>query len=369
MIHAWQRMLAETLARSGASRRLQARLHGRRTLAWAVVVYAALQLGVTLTIDSADPDLRDTEYGHRLALLRAKQAECPDRPLLFALGSSRTLYGFRPDALGESADGPLAFNFGGLGAGPIVERIFLDRLLAEDLRPHWLVIEIHPALLHPAPYGHERRKRSEVQRFSFRDIRLLSRFVGAPPALWADWLALRLGGCYWYRAALLSQRAPSWMTAPRHRDPHGFERVGSLGWVPGPWRIDDEAVRRKNVDGSIRRFAGALRDFRVGDGERRALRDMLDICRREHIEVCLCLMPEATRFRHGYPARTRRQVDALTDELRSEFGVKVIDAGNWCGDRCFVDGEHLLAAGATKFSQRFAHEVLRPWLAGPTARR
>jgi hypothetical protein len=84
-------------------------------------------------IDSAEPGLCDSEYGHRLALLRAKQAACPDRPLLFALGSSRTLYGFRPDALGKSADGALAFNFGGLGAGPLVERMFLDRLLAVSM--------------------------------------------------------------------------------------------------------------------------------------------------------------------------------------------------------------------------------------------
>ena len=369
MVLASRYLLAERLAGGSASRYFAARGHGRRTLAWAVATYVALQLVVTLIIDSSEPGLRDTEYGHRLALLRAKQAACLDRPLLFALGSSRTLYGFRPDALGESAEGTLAFNFGGLGAGPLVERMFLDRLLVEGLRPRWLVIEIHPALLHPAPYGTDRRNPPEVERFSLRDIRLLSRFVDAPQALWADWLGLRLGGCYWYRAALLSQRAPSWMTALRHRDPHGFERFGSLGWVPGPWRIDDEAVRQTNVDASIRRFAAALHDFRVGDGERRALRDMLDICRHEHIEVCLCLMPEATRFRRGYPARTRRQIDAFMAELRSEFRIKVIDAGNWCDDRGFVDGEHLMADGATEFSERFLREVLRPWFAGTTARR
>jgi len=350
------------------SRRVGPRVHGRLTLAWAIAAYVVLQIGTTLLVDSAEPELRDTEYGHRLALLRAKRAAGPDRPLLLALGSSRTLYGFRPDVLGESTAGPLAFNFGGLGAGPLVERMFLDRLLADGLRPRWLVIEIHPALLHPAPYGGDRRRRPEVERFSARDVRLLSRYAPAPPALWADWLRLRMGGCYWYRAALLSRRAPSWMTAPRHRDPHGFERSGRLGWVPGPWRIDDEAVRRKNVDASIRRFAAALGDFRVGDGERRALRDMLDICLRERIEVCLCLMPEATRFRGGYPAGTRRKIDALMAELRSEFRVRIIDAGDWCDDRCFVDGEHLLAHGAAQFSARFAHDVLRPWLAGRDAR-
>src|SRR5260370_32223182 len=118
----------------------------RRTLAAGLLFFLAAQLAFNIVADMRHPELYDPEYGVRLALLRARMAEMPDRPLLLLIGSSRTVMSFPPEVLGElrSADGArvLPFNFSHLAAGPLINLIAYDRLRRAGIRPTWLVMEV-----------------------------------------------------------------------------------------------------------------------------------------------------------------------------------------------------------------------------------
>jgi hypothetical protein len=86
----------------------------RACLLWGLAFFLAAQLGMLLGTQYLWPQLRDPEYGYKLALLRRHRAAEPDRPLLVLLGSSRTGQGIRPGVLADlpATNGrtPLVFN-------------------------------------------------------------------------------------------------------------------------------------------------------------------------------------------------------------------------------------------------------------------
>ena len=49
------------------------------------------QIGLSLAVETVMPEWRDPEYGHRIKQLRQLCSDHPDRPLVVAVGSSRTL--------------------------------------------------------------------------------------------------------------------------------------------------------------------------------------------------------------------------------------------------------------------------------------
>src|SRR5262245_4547828 len=88
-------------------------------LAALVTLAVVAQVALSTWLECGDPRLRDPEYGARLARLRQRVREQPDRPLVVALGSSRVAMGVRPAAVDEPAGPgrPRLFNFGLVGAG------------------------------------------------------------------------------------------------------------------------------------------------------------------------------------------------------------------------------------------------------------
>src|SRR5262245_35057177 len=116
-----------------------------KTLAWGLAVFVGAQLALAAAIEQWRPEWRDPEYGTKRRLLHALLAEQPDRPLLLVLGSSRTDAGLRPDRLPDVLPGsPVVFNFSLVGSGPFKELLCLHRLLAEGIRPQWLIVECWP---------------------------------------------------------------------------------------------------------------------------------------------------------------------------------------------------------------------------------
>src|SRR5947209_5552138 len=121
----------------------QSRYRARR-LFWTIPFFVFLQVTFTVALDQCNPELVDPEYHVRLSKLRSLQKEAPDRPLLLVLGSSRTAMSFKPEAVSQlsPAQGKalLPFNFSHYGAGPLFNLMELQRLLADGIKPAWLVV-------------------------------------------------------------------------------------------------------------------------------------------------------------------------------------------------------------------------------------
>jgi hypothetical protein len=106
-------------------------------------------------------------------------------------------------------------------------------------------------------------------------------------------------------------------------------------------------------------FYPTLRRLSVGKGPSRALRDLLDLCRREEIPVVLVLMPESAVFRSWYAPESLAPARGLLAQLRETYGVRVIDASDWLADKDFVDGHHAQGSGADVFTTRLREELGR----------
>jgi len=348
-------------------------MRGRAAIGWGIVAFATLQAGFSWIIDRWEPGLRDPEYGRKRSLLRARIAEHPDRPLVLALGTSRTAYGLRPGTVsGVTTEGtqPLVFNFGVLGGGPLYELVYLNRLLDEGIRPTTVLIEVHPPLLHDVP-DLSFVLAPVVERCDARDLAVLRRFTAGPVVLYAKWLRLRLVTCHRYRYVLISRAAPRWVTEAPPPDVQGLTKTDQLGWVPYPWDAPDDALRRERSLQTVAAYECAIRDYAVSDAPDRALREMLDVCRRRQIDAALVIMPEESEYRRTFARRTHARAETYLDALCGEYDVPLFDAREWCDDTDFGDAQHLLREGADRFSAMFTGDRLHPWLTanrnGPAA--
>ena len=307
------------------------------------------------------PALRHPEYGRKLALLTTEAAARPREPLLLALGTSRTAFGFCP-ASDKSPTAAWQFNFGLTGIGPVQQLLCLHRLLAAGIRPAQLLIEIHPAFLHQTCDWCETRA-VDVRKLDWSDLRVMRRYAFEPRELTFRWLASRMAPWYAYRVELLRRAAPGWLDEACQRDERMLVQTDRFGWSRFPLRPADDAERQRVGKWSADLYTVALTGFEVTDVPRRAIAEMLDICRREQIDSALVLMPEGELFRRRYPSAALTRLDEYLSQVRRDFALRVFDCRDWCDDAQFCDGQHLLPEGAAAFTTRLHDRLLAPWLA------
>lgn len=337
---------------------------GRGALLWGLASFAALQVLLAVAIELRFPELRDPEFGRKATRLDARITSTAARPYtVVMLGSSRVLFGFdarRLEAPLASAAGrpAVVYNFGLTGAGPLAELLTLRRLLARGRRPDLLLVEVLPALLSERC---DEREHFPALRLWRADLPLLERY-GA--RLRADWWAAQPVPWYEHRFAILSLLLP-------HLLPDALRQDWAWGCDECGWaRSDGEMTaeqRRAAEERARREYGHLLADFRPGERACRALRELLDTCRRERIPVTLVLMPEATTFQALYGPEARSRTDALLADLGRDYGMPVLDARAWVADDGFWDSHHLKGAGAVAFTDRLGRSLeARP--AGPHAR-
>ncbi len=332
-------------------------------LLWGVVFFAAAQVFLAVRMDTAQPELRDPEFGLKLARLRALLRAHPGRPLVLVLGSSRPDLAFRPEVLmgdGPEASRPLLFNFGLTGFGPIPQYLCLRRLLAEGIRPQWVIAEVLAPVLHQEP-GPGNETWLSASRLGWGDLAVLRPYCRKPVLLYRDWLAAHLVPAFTQRFGVLARYARRWL--PPQALEESWPTMTSLGWVRGPEGVD-AATRRGATAHAHDQYVGHFQDFAITPTPDRALRQLLAVCRQEGIRPVLVLMPEGSAFRGWYPPTARAQIDGYLGRLSRDTGVPVIDTRTWMADEDFFDSHHLLVGGATKFTRRFQDEVLRPLLHG-----
>jgi hypothetical protein len=351
----------------------------RRTAAARAAVLCALTLCVGshvvlgVGLDRYWPALRDPEYGCRLESLRRLLAEEPRRPLVIALGSSRTQMGLKPDSLGIGpvpagpgrADAePLVFNLGLAGCGPLTQAVVLRRLKEDGVRPDWVLLEVLPPALHVDSTADELLGGDRVSLLKRGDLETARPYCRDPDRMRADWLQSRLAAWSTVRFCLLSHVVPGWLP-PKDCRRYLWENTDPLGWLEFPVAVLTPDYRRRQLDHTRSQYAANLADFRVLPRPDRALRQALDFCRAESWRTALYLMPEGPEFRRLYAPGAREEIDRYLAGLGRDYGVPVLDGRDFIPDESeFSDSHHPLPAGARRFSERFGREALGPLLRG-----
>jgi hypothetical protein len=343
----------------------------RAALAGSLLLFAGLQFSLTLVMEDWLPALRDPEYGCKAVRLRTLLTEEPGRPLVVVLGSSRSLLGIRPDLLTADWTGPgrepTAFNYAFTGCGPIMELVCLHRLLRGGVRPDGLLLEIHPALLHQED-GYEEERWIPPERLGWNDLRVRWRYSAQPWVQGSRWLESRLVPASSKRFCIMSHLAPDWLPWGESRQ-DGWLSMDRWGWLPNRKKGVTAEEYTQGAQRALKEYCASFLAYRITDRCDRAVRELLDICRRERIRVALVTLPEGTMFQAAFPPHAHAVIRDCLLGWSAEYDVPWIDARSWLPDPCFSDGHHLLPVGARLLSQRLRYEAMPQVLAAPEVRR
>jgi len=329
----------------------------RSALLFGALAVALIQVALNLALPAACPYLGDPEYQVRLDSTRKQLLAHPERPLAVVLGSSHALTGLCPAAL-DPQPPFLLMNFGHTNSGPIVELLYLRRLLADGVRPKHVYFELMPGLL--GKHGPVECL-VPLRRLGWPDLGILAPYSERPARMYLEWVRWQTASGYSLRMALDRDGLPAWHPSDKVWQSY-WRELDVYGWRRFPRESATEQERAYWSRNDYNLFGQYLHSFSVAPVQDRALRDSIDLCRREGIEVTLFLMPEARRFQAFYSPASEATLAAYLQELRDRFGVAVVDARTWLADEEFGDRHHLLPHGAETFTRRFIAEVVAPRL-------
>jgi hypothetical protein len=321
----------------------------RLVLAW-LFAFVAMQLGIGLALERPLAAVRDPDYTARAALLHDRIIESPGRPLILVLGTSRSLYGLRPESLevGDrpGSQQPLVFNFSPHGYGPIHHCVVLERLLREGIRPSAIVLEL-------APYQLCLDTRINTLLLTRREMLKSLPFWDKPESTVREWTLAHAVPCFAYRFQFMLRLLPSWV--PATANPFSWSDLSRFGWRPIPFgNAPTRSAAQIHAE-----FGCVLREYRVGAASELALNRLVETCRNEHIPLVVLFMPESPAFRACYSEQAERAIHDLRQRLENDSGMPTVDARDWLdSERFFADGHHLLPSGAEAFTRRFQSEVL-----------
>ena len=330
--------------------------YARSTVLWFAFALVAGHLVLAASMAYLFPRLRDPEYGRKLDRMQSRVAERPGRPLVVALGSSRVAMGLRPEVVEASGSNAVVFNHALIGSGPVMELMCLRRLLADGVRPDSLVIEVWAPFLYQE--GHFREEvRIDVNRVRRDDLPTLRPYLTDPEKLDRETLRARLSPWHSHRFYLMSLISPGWLPFTLRRD-FAFMGMDAWGWMPANAGPVTDADRDARFLKAIEYYGAFLPHWVASPDADRALRELVALCREQGIPAKLIVLPESARFRTIYSDESRVRAEAYYRDLPTWSGLECIDARKWLDESDFIDGFHLTAEGAKKFSEQFARKVL-----------
>jgi hypothetical protein len=312
------------------------RLRARAAVALVLPAFALVLVGAWGAAESAVPEITDTDYHVRLRLIRAAAAEHPQRPLGIVLGSSRMAWAFAPEQLPEG-DGVYWVSAAHVGAGPVLNRILLHRLLRDGVRPAVVALEVMPA------FFVKENNRFTSSFFARTDLPLIRPYADRPFDY--DYHFLR------HRFTRLSDLARVGDPFAGHPEP--FPRGGSR-------LLEDDVApteRARRTAVAKRMYGAYVGSMVVRPGADRLFRDTLREAAANEIRVVLVYAPEGPTFRSWYDPAGLEHFDRYIAGAAAEFGAPVVDARFWLEEEDFSDSHHVLKRGANKFTARFARAV------------
>jgi hypothetical protein len=341
---------------------------GKRIALWALTCFAVSQLVLSAYLDNRQLETRDPLYGFRLHSLQTQLANSPNAPLFLFLGSSRVKYSVRPAAMKLSFTNnsplPVVYNFGINGMGAIRELMYLRRLLADGVQPHWLLLEVWPPLWAETGFFRESRMVEGEDDQHWRDFSLLCRYFRRD----ADVLRVTLRRCFVpisdYRARLLASSCKSLVGQMQLEEMSLCIReclpADNGGWFPLPWETTTPEAKRNALRDGDEKIRPLLQPVRVDPRSDAALREILDECRQRSIKAALILMPEPSLTRGWYTLSARAVVRDYLTRLRHDYSVPIIDSREWVNDDDFSDSCHMSQKGVPAYSERLGREVVQP---------
>ncbi|HEY7157442.1 MAG TPA: SGNH/GDSL hydrolase family protein [Gemmataceae bacterium] len=345
---------------------------GKRIVLWTLVCFAASQLALSVYLDYRRPEVRDPLYEYRLRALRSRLAESPNAPLFLALGSSRIKYGLWPARMkvrpSEGAPEPVIYNFGLNGMGTIRELMYFRRLLADGIRPRWLLLEVWPPLWAEAGFFRESRMVLGEDDLHWRDVPLMCRYFAKEPKVMRDGLRKCFLPISVYRSRLIdfavSALRPSEQASEGVRDLSRWLPEDGTGWFRIPWKGDTPEEKSRALKNGLEQIKPLVNPLRIDPRSDAALRELVEECRRRGIEVALILLPEPSVTRGWYPPQAHTLVHDYLRRLQRAYQLPIIDTRDWVPDEDFLDTCHIGFRGVAPFSERVGREVLQPLLQG-----
>jgi hypothetical protein len=307
--------------------------------------------------------LRDPDHTYKVRLLQKRlRAAGPARPLVVVqIGSSRTVYGLRGQAvepwLSEQVGRPVVlFNMGIHAAGPMLNRVNLDRLFNAGVRPDLVLVEVLPSLLTEQPLISELMPiRASASRLGHQEMRLMKRLATRErPHLDREWWSCQVAPWSAHRFSILTGIAPN-LLIPGVRT-NNYTGADESGWVPMQRRSPD--FERRALARAEFEYRGGLQVFRLSPRILATLRETVLRCRANGARAALVLMPEGPTFRGWYPAAVRAQIDEALTQLSQECGVPLLDLRDGVGEGDFMDSHHLYPEGAALFTRRLAGQLV-----------
>jgi hypothetical protein len=238
--------------------------------------------------------------------------------------------------------------------------LYLKRLLAEGLRPDFLVIEVLAPLLgddHPWDNG-----LLAAERLALDELPPLRRYGFPVGSFRRTWCEARAVPWYAHRFTILNRWAPSWLPLSVRND--WCYHILETGDFPVSNGKRTPEQHRRALDHARLEYEDRLKRLRLDTPTDQALRDLVALCRRESLPAALVLMPEGPVFRSWYPPGVEEKVEAHIAGLCREHGLPFINAHRWVPEDCFADSHHLLPDGARSFTDRLARELLQVWPKG-----
>ncbi|MGE3805206.1 MAG: hypothetical protein AB7K24_11085 [Gemmataceae bacterium] len=336
------------LWRSAARNSRHCQRQARNALFTALVGFVAAQLALSLVIACWLPQLRDPLFWTKLFRFQGRLASSPRSLSIACFGSSRTIYGLPGQVVEQTLAQELerdvvVGNLGVWGAGPIAQRLHIERLLASGVLPDVIVLEILPVHFTAAPQPQELLLFPEQDQ-SWQDRKLLAGF-GKPPD--AEWWSTVLLPAYHQRATIMSKLYPSLLQPIYRRD---WGQAGDdTGWEPLKGSGQSPAV----LAATRGEFEPKLAQLAPGGLPARAFAETLTLARQAGCAVVVVFMPEGPAMRSWYRPESAGQLEQLVRTECARVGASVIDARAWLPEESFRDSHHLYPPGAAEFGQRF----------------